>query len=398
MPADISFASLCVRDPEYRSFNPPHQIPIVPASSFVFDSIEQGMDLFDGKEEGHIYGRFGNPTVDAAATKIAALEAAGTGREAFGLLTSSGMGAIHVALAGLLRPGAAVLTQADLYGGTTNLIKDLLGPLGIEYYLSDPRDLERTEDQLRRHPNVEILYIETPANPTLRCADLAALADLAHRYNCRLVVDNTFATPALQRPLAHGADIVLHSTTKYLNGHGTGVAGAIVATDADLMRERFTPVLRLAGPNGNPWDAWLVLNGMKTLDLRMREHCRNATAVAEYLVAHERVTHVNYPTVPGFPDREIADRQMSGYGGMLSFEIEGGLDAGKAFMNQLRFCTLTPTLGDVDTLVLHPATMSHRGVAPEVRAANGIPDGLIRLSVGIETVGDIVADLEQALG
>jgi methionine-gamma-lyase len=397
MPTDISFASLCVRDPEYRSSNPPHQIPIVPASSFVFDSIEQGMALFDGVEEGHIYGRFGNPTVDAAAAKIAALEAAGAGRAAYGLMTSSGMGAIHVVLAGLLRPGAAVLTQADLYGGTTNLIKDLLGPLGIEYYLSDPRDLERTEDQLRQHPNVAVLYLETPANPTLRCADLAALADLAHRYDCRLVVDNTFATPALQRPLAHGADIVLHSTTKYLNGHGTGIAGAIVATDADLVRERFTPVLRLAGPNGNPWDAWLVLNGMKTLDLRMREHCRNATAVAEYLVGHKRVTHVNYPTVPGFPDRAIADRQMSGYGGMLSFEIEGGLDAGKRFMNRLQFCTLTPTLGDVDTLVLHPATMSHRGVPPEVRAANGIPDGLIRLSVGIEAVADILADLEQAL-
>jgi methionine-gamma-lyase len=397
MPTDISFASLCVRDPEYRSLNPPHQIPIVPASSFIFDSIEQGMAIFDGREEGHIYGRFGNPTVDAAAAKIAALEAVGTGQPAFGLLTSSGMGAIHVVLAGLLRPGSAVLTQADLYGGTTNLIKDLFGPLGIEYYLTDVRDLERTEDFLRRHPNIEVLYLETPANPTLRCADLAALSELAHRYDCRVVVDNTFATPALQRPLMHGVDIVLHSTTKYLNGHGTGIAGAIVTPDGDLLRERLVPILRLAGPNGNPWDAWLVLNGLKTLDLRMREHCRNATAVAEYLVAHDRITTVNYPTVPGFPDRAIADRQMSGYGGMVSFEVVGGLESGKRFMNQLRFCTLTPTLGDVDTLVLHPATMSHRGVPPDVRLAHGIPDGLIRISVGIETVGDIIADLEQAL-
>jgi methionine-gamma-lyase len=212
------------------------------------------------------------------------------------------------------------------------------------------------------------------------------------------VADNTFATPFMQRPLSFGADIVVHSTTKFLNGHGTGIAGAIVCRDAQLMAEKLIPVYRLYGGSGNPWDAWLVLNGLKTLPLRMERHSHNAQVVAEWLVNHPEVAQVNYPGLPGHPDEATIKAQMAQNGGILSFELAGGTEAGTSFMNRIKFCTLTPTLGDVDTLVLHPATMSHRGVDPAVRAAHGISDGLVRLSVGVEAVEDIIADLAQAIG
>lgn len=397
MESPISLTSRCVRDPQVTSLNPPHQVPIVAASSFVFESIEQGMRIFDGEEAGHIYSRFGNPTIDAAGQKIADLEAFATGADAVGLLTSSGMGAISTLLLALLRPGDAILTQADLYGGTAALMRDILGPLGIEYRTADLRDLQGVERELQSNAHIRLLYFETPANPTLRCVDIAALSALARRHSAYSVVDNTFCTPIVQRPLAQGVDFVVHSTTKYLNGHGTGVAGAIVARDGELMQQKIVPALRLTGPSANPWDAWLVLNGLKTLALRMERHSSNAQRVAEWLGQQEGVAAVNFPGMPQHPDRAIIDQQMHLSGGMLSFELEGGLESGKRFMNALRFCTLTPTLGDVDTLVLHPASMSHRALPREVRLAHGIPDGLIRLSVGVESVEDIINDLQQAL-
>ncbi|WP_232826431.1 trans-sulfuration enzyme family protein [Lewinella sp. IMCC34183] len=379
------------------NYNPPHQVPLVAASSFVFDSIEQGMDIFDGVEKGHIYGRFGNPTVDAAAAKIAALENYGGEGEVYGLFCASGMAAIATVLTGLCRPGHVILTQGDLYGGTSALIDDL-APHGVRRITADLRDSERLEDRLAEHSDLSIVYVETPSNPTLRCTDLAYLADLVHHYGARLVVDNTFATPIGQQPLLLGADVVLHSTTKYLNGHGTGVAGAIVCKDKQLMDEVFVPNYRLYGGTGNPWDAWLVLNGLKTLALRMERHSSNAQQVCDFLLRHPEVVTVNYPGIPTHPDCGTIDRQMKLHGGMLSFELKGGLEAAKAFMNRLKFCTLTPTLGDVDTLVLHPATMSHRSIDREVRLANGITDGLVRLSIGIEDIEDIVDDIDQAIG
>lgn len=397
MESPISLASRCVRDPQVTNFNPPHQVPIVAASSFVFDTIEQGMRIFDGEEAGHLYSRFGNPTVDAAGQKIADLESHGSPQAAAGLLTSSGMGAISTLLLALLRPGDAILTQADLYGGTAALMRDILGPLGIEYRTTDLRDLQGVESELQGQSGIRILYCETPANPTLRCADLSALSTLAHRYGCQMVVDNTFCTPIVQRPLEQGVDFIVHSTTKYLNGHGSGIAGAIVARDAELMQQKIVPALRLTGPSANPWDAWLVLNGLKTLALRMERHSENAQRVAEWLRQQPEVAAVNFPGLPDHPDRAIIAQQMYLPGGMLSFELAGGLEAGKRFMNALRFCTLTPTLGDVDTLVLHPASMSHRALPREVRLAHGIADGLIRLSVGVESVEDIIADLASAL-
>ncbi|MTB50098.1 PLP-dependent aspartate aminotransferase family protein [Lewinella sp. W8] len=393
----MHLSSRAVRDPQFPELNPPHQIPLVAASSFIFDSIEQGMAIFGGEEPGHIYGRFGNPTIDAAAEKIAALEGHDLETAPAGLFCASGMAAIATVFLGCCAPGQAVLTQADLYGGTTGLLEQL-APRGITTITADLRDHNAVSELLERHPEIRIIYVETPSNPTLRVTDLRALAELAHAHGSLLVADNTFATPFVQRPLSLGADIVVHSTTKFINGHGTGIAGAIVCKDPQLLREQLIPVYRLYGGNGNPWDAWLVLNGLKTLPLRMERHSENALEVAQYLQKHPEVARVNYPGLSDHPDRPVIDRQMELYGGMLSFELRGGTAAGMAFMNKIKFCTLTPTLGDVDTLVLHPATMSHRGVAPEVRLAHGITDGLVRLSVGVEKVEDIIADLAQAIG
>ena len=392
--------SLAVRDPRVENHNPPHQVPLVAASSFVFGSIEEGVGIFDGQRPGHIYGRFGNPTIDAAAAKIAALEAHGLPEErggAHGLFCASGMAAISTAILAACPPGGTVLTSADLYGGTTGLLQQL-AERGIQCITADLRDPDAVDAATGGGTAIDVIYAETPANPTLRCTDLRYLAAAADLKSARLIVDNTFATPVAQQPLLHGADVVVHSTTKYLNGHGTGVAGAIVTTDKELFRERIVPTYRLFGGSGNPWDAWLVLNGLKTLPLRMRAHSTNARAVAEYLAAHRRVTAVNYPGLPGHPDAEIISQQLRLPGGMLSFELDGGLAAAERFMNAVEFCTLTPTLGDVDTLILHPATMSHRGLDPAVRRAHGIADGLVRVSVGIEAVEDILADIERAIG
>ncbi|MEM9928530.1 MAG: aminotransferase class I/II-fold pyridoxal phosphate-dependent enzyme, partial [Bacteroidota bacterium] len=363
----MTIDSLAIRDPQVPTYNPPHQVPLVAASSFIFDSIQEGMAIFGGDQPGHIYGRFGNPTVDAAAEKIAALEGFGLPAPAAGLFCSSGMAAIATVLLSICEPEEIVLTQADLYGGTTSLLEQL-EKRGIRKQTVDLRDAAAVETALSANRKIRIVYVETPSNPTLRVTDLAQLAELAHAHGALLVADNTFATPFVQRPLSLGADIVVHSTTKFINGHGTGIAGAIVCRDAALLHEKIVPTYRLYGGNGNPWDAWLVLNGLKTLPLRMERHTQNAQAVAEYLVAHPQVNHVNYPGLPGHPDLTTIEKQMLQTGGMLSFELAGGTEAGLAFMNNIKFCTLTPTLGDVDTLVLHPASMSHRGVAPAVRA------------------------------
>lgn len=390
-------ASISARDPRWTAGNPPHQLPIYAASSFVFDSIEQGIAIFEGEEKGNIYSRFGNPTIDAVADKIARLEGRGLPHPTMGLLTSSGMSAISVLGFGLLQPGNAILTQADLYGGTVALFRDIFHPLGIEVIVHDLRDEQGLTKLLEEQPGIKMIYSETPSNPTLRCVNLERLAAFAKAYDCYSVVDNTFATPLLQQPLAHGIDFVLHSTTKYLNGHGTGTAGVLVSQHLELMEQTLLPKLRLLGGTASPWEAWLLHNGMKTLALRMERHCQNAQIVAEMLADHEHVKQVHYLGLTNHPDHELAKAQMQGPGGMISFELDGGIEAGKAFLNKLQFCTLTPTLGDVDTLVLHPATMSHRAIDPEVRRAHGITDGLIRISVGIEDVADILHDLEQAI-
>ena len=391
------FGTTCVHDLHDFRTTRPHQLPIYATSSFEFDSLDQGISIFQGQEQGHIYGRFGNPTIDMVAAKLGQLEAHGTGMEVFSLLTSSGMSAISTLGLALLKKGDKILTQGNLYGGTTELFTRIFGNMGVELILVNLQDIDQVRDQLSKDPHIKMVYFETPANPTMACVDMEALATLAHEYGAVAVADNTFCTPYLQQPLKFGVDYVIHSTTKFLNGHGNSVAGAIVSPHMDTMRDVVWKALKLIGTNCNAWDAWLINNGLKTLEVRMDRHCSNAMEIARFLDQHPAVERVNYTGLPGHPDHQLATRQMTQHGGMLSFELAGGLEAGKQFMNKLQLCTMAPTLGDVDTLILHPASMSHAFIPKAIRLENGITDGLIRISVGIENVGDIVADLEQSL-
>ncbi len=393
----ISFNSLCVHDPEDPRSTRPHQLPIYATSSFDFESIDQGIDIFSGKAQGHVYGRYGNPTIDAVAGKIAQLETHGLDIEASAILCSSGMAAIAVLMTSLLRSGDKILTQGNLYGGTTELFTKTLAQLGIQTVMTDLQNLEQVEALVRADESIRMLYFETPANPTLACVDIEALAAIARRHGRHSAIDNTFCTPYLQQPLALGADFVIHSTTKYLNGHGNSIAGAIVGRDTTLMRDKVAKTMKLLGANCNAWDAWLTNLGMKTLTLRMDRHCANALALAQFLQQQPAVAKVNYPGLESHPDHALARRQMRNFGGMLSFELTAGYDAAIACMNQLTFCSLAPTLGDVDTLILHPASSSHLNIPKELRLQNGITDGLVRVSVGIEDLSDLIADFEKGL-
>ncbi len=397
MSQSLGFGSVCVQGPQEKRTTPPHQLPLYATSSFRFDNIEEGMAIFRGDRGGHSYSRYGNPTVDAVARQLADLETFGTDLEAEAILVSSGMSAIATLMLALLKPGDKILTQENLYGGTSNLFDQLLRKVGMEPIMRDLRDPEEVEDLLRKDPSLKVVYAETPANPTLACLDLGALAEAARQHGRIAVCDNTFSTPYLQQPFKHGFDYVIHSTTKFLNGHGNSIGGVIIGKDAERMKGDVASAMKLAGTNGSPWDAWLLQNGLKTLALRMDKHSSNALALATWLDRQPEVGRVNYPMLPSHPDHEIALQQMRAGGGMLSFELRGGMDAGLKFLNRLKLARLAPTLGDVDTLVLHPASMSHIHVDPEVRLRNGITDGLLRFSVGIEEEKDIIADVEQAM-
>ena len=389
--------SLTVREVPDPRTTPPHVLPIYATSSFSFDDIDQGIEIFKNIESGHAYSRYANPTVDAVAQKIADLETHGLDLQATAIMTSSGMSAIATLLLGTLKAGDKVLTQGNLYGGTTELLT-IFAQLGVETLMVNLKDLAQVEATLQQHDAIKMLYCETPANPTMACVDIQALSGLAHQYGAWCAIDNTFMTPLLQQPFAQGVDFIIHSTTKYLNGHGNSIAGAVVGLDKAVMRKNVWRAMKLVGTNCSPFEAWLTYNGLKTLALRMERHCSNALAVAQFLEKHPAVARVNYPGLASHPDHELSKRQLkNGFGGMLSFELRGGLEAGIQCMNRIRFCTLAPTLGDVDTLILHPASSSHIAVAKEIREQNGITDGLIRVSVGIENPADIIADLEQAI-
>ncbi|HAD11055.1 MAG TPA: hypothetical protein DCF33_01325 [Saprospirales bacterium] len=394
----MKFDSLTVKErPENRT-TAPHVLPLYATSSFDFENIDQGIEIFKNIESGHVYSRYANPTVDTVAAKIADLEAFGLDIRPYAVMTSSGMSAIATLMLGTLKSGDKVLSQANLYGGTTELLKSILSPLGIEPVFTDLKQLDRVAELLKTDPAIRMLYCETPANPTLACVDIAALSALAHQHGAICAIDNTFATPMLQQPFAMGVDYIIHSTTKYLNGHGNSIAGVVVGRDHDAMRKGVWKAMKLIGTNCSPFEAWLTNNGIKTLALRMERHCFNAQKLAEFLESHPAVARVNYPGLPSHPDHKLASQQMKGgFGGMLSFELKGGMDAGIRCMNRVQLCSLAPTLGDVDTLVLHPASSSHLAIPKEVRLENGITDGLIRISVGIENIEDIVADLTQAI-
>lgn len=362
-------------------------------SSFKYTSVQDSIDVFEGKNEGYVYARYGNPNVSQVGKAIADLEGFDLAEDCRGLFTTNGMSAIATILQGILTVGDKMLTQGDLYGGTTELLKKVITN---EVYQTDFSDLNQVEDVLKKHASIRLLYMESPTNPTCSCMDIESLVALARKYECTTVIDNTFCTPYIQRPLNHGIDFVVHSTTKYLNGHGTGLGGCIVGRVSNQHWNRIWDVMKLTGSTGSAFDAWLVQQGMKTLELRMNRHSDNALALSEFLQNHPRTTHVNYPFLPSHHTFLMAKHYMNEGGGMLSFDVDGRKNAIKV-MDSLNLATQAPTLGDVDTLVLHPRTSSHLKVDPSICANFGITPGLIRVSVGIENIEDLIEDFNQAL-
>jgi methionine-gamma-lyase len=380
------------QDPMYA-----HQVPIYASSTYVFDDAEQGMRRFSGKEDGYIYSRWGNPTMTEAEEKIAALETFGLNKQVKGILHASGMAAISTLMLANLKPGDKILSHFSLYGGTNELVHKILPPLHIIPIIEDLRDLNKAETILKSDPAIKMLYIETPANPTIQCVDIEELTKLSRTYNCIVACDNTFATPYLQQPFQYDVDFVVHSTTKFLNGHGTAIGGILLGKDVEFMNTHCTKVHRLLGGNSNPFDAFLLIQGMKTLEVRMERHCHNAMEVAHFLETHPAVAKVNYTGLADHPDHYTAMKQMRHPGAMLSFELKDGLKAGINFMNKLQMCIRTVSLGTCDTLLSHPASMTHYSVPKEEKEKYGITDGLIRMNVGIENLQDIITDLDQAL-
>lgn len=395
---NIGLASITAQD----NFDPhtliaPHSAPIYTSSTYVYESAEKAQQVFRGEEKAYIYSRWSHPNAELAESKIEQLETYGLNVKAKALLFSTGMGAISALFQSLLQPGDAVLAQGNIYGTTVDYFNHYGDAYKIQVIYADFANLNSLEETLKQHKNIKLLYTETPSNPTLNCYNLKAIADLAHKYKAKAAVDNTFASPYLQQPFKFGIDYIVHSATKYLNGHGTALSGALLSTDVKRMNDTVWKVRKINGTICSPFDAWLLNLGMKTLSLRMEQHCANARAVAKYLQSHEAISKVNYLGLKEHPDHALAKKQMRNYGGVLSFELKKGYKAGEKLMKKIKFCKLTASLGTIDTLIQHPASMSHYFVPKAQREQYGITDGLIRLSVGIEDVNDVIADLENAL-
>ena len=361
--------------------------PIYQTSTFVFDDAAQGAARFAGEAEGYIYSRLGNPTNAELERKMAALE----GTEA-AATTGSGMGAVSAAIMANVKAGDHIISSKTVYGCTFALLSHLLTSYGVEVSFVDMTREGEMEAALK--PNTRLVFAETPVNPNLDVIDLQYIADFARANKLISVVDNTFMTPVLQQPAKMGIDIVIHSATKYLNGHGDVVAG-IICADAGMIEKIKLTTIKDMGAIMSPHDAWLILRGMKTLALRVERHCQNAQQIAEYLDQHPLVNKVYYPGLPSHPGHRFIGHQMKAAGGCLAFEIKGKLEDGIHFINSLSLCTLAVSLGDAETLIQHPASMTHSPYTAEERQAAGISDGLIRLAVGLEHVDDIIADLEQ---
>ncbi len=385
----IGFDSKCVHaGVEEYEFGPVVP-PIYQTSTFKFKSAEHGAALFRGEEEGYIYTRMKNPTVEAMEKAVAHLE---NGYKALGC--GSGMAAIHTAFASLLESGDHVICSKAVYGPTATLLSTIMKKFGVKTDFVHTSGIEEVKNAIK--PNTKVIYVETPGNPTLEISDIKEIAELAHQNNILLVVDNTFMSPALQRPLDLGADVVVHSLTKFLNGHADVVGGVIVVKDEEEYNKMRKTLNQLGGVI-DPLNAFLVHRGLKTLALRMERHSKSAQKIAEFLENHSQVKWVMYPGLKSHPQYQIGQKQHIDSGGMISFELKGGVDAGRAVMNSVKFCQLAVSLGGVETLIQHPASMTHHSMGKEAREAAGITDGLVRLSVGIENVNDIISDLEQAL-
>ena len=386
---NLNFSSKCVHagigDYEFGPVVP----PIYQTSTFKFKSTEHGGSLFKGEGNGYIYTRMGNPTIEAMENAIAELEG---GHKALGC--SSGMAAIHTVFASLLKSGDHLVCSEAVYGPTSTLLKTVMNKFGVEATFVNSENLEEIKNAIK--PNTKIIYVETPGNPTLVVTDINKTAKLAHDNGAKLVVDNTFMSPALQRPLELGADIAVHSMTKFLNGHADVVGGIIVVKDEETFIH-FRKTLNQLGGVIDPFNAFLVHRGLKTLSLRMDRHSSSAQKIAEWLNNHPNIEWVKYPGLSNHPQFELANKQHDSTGGMISFSINGGFHAGEAFMNSVKLCQLAVSLGGVETLVQHPASMTHASMGKEAREEAGINDGLIRLSVGIESSSDIIEDIQQAL-
>ena len=374
-----------MKDTQYGALT----MPIYQTSTFEFDCCEQGGRRFAGEEKGYIYTRLGNPSISAVENKVALLE----GGEACAA-ASSGMGAVSACLWSIAGAGKHILADETLYGCTFALLNHGMTRYGVEVTFVDTSDLEQVKANLKE--NTVCVYLETPANPNLKISEIQAVAELAHAYNpaIQVVCDNTFASPYLQRPLELGADVVIHSATKYLNGHGDVIAGFVVGTEAFINEVKMFGLKDMTGATLGPFEAFLIMRGLKTMEIRMERHCANAKKVAEYLVKQEKVERVYYPGLETHPGYEIAKKQMQDFGAMISFEVKGGKEGGMKFVNSLSMIPIAVSLGDAETLVQHPASMTHSVYTEEELKAAGISAGLIRLSVGLENAEDIIADLE----
>ncbi len=363
--------------------------PIYQTSTFKFKNVQHGANLFSGEEEGYIYTRMRNPTVEAMENAIAVLEG---GARALGC--GSGMAAVHTAFAALLKAGDHVVCSESVYGPTTTLLKTVLHGFGVESTFVNTADIDAVRGAVR--PGTKVIYVETPGNPTLVISDIQAIAEIAHAHDAKLVVDNTFMGPAMQRPFELGADVIIHSLTKSLNGHADVVGGVVVVRDEE-MYPHFRKTLNQIGGVIDPFNSFLVHRGLKTLSLRIQRASESAMRVAQYLEKHPKVAWVRYPGLPSHPQYEIGLKQMSGHGAMIAFELSDGLEAGKTLMDNVHLCQLAVSLGGVESLIQHPASMTHASMGKEQREQAAITDGLVRLSVGIEDVDEIIADLDAAL-
>ena len=384
------FATLAIRTGHHRTPEGEHCEPIFTTSSFVFASAAEAAARFGGDQAGNIYSRFTNPTVQAFEERLAALE----GGERC-VATASGMAAILATCLGLLKTGDHIVSSRAIFGSTTVLFNKYLARFGVETSYVDLAGLDAWAAAMR--PNTRLLFLETPSNPLTEMADIRALADLAHDHGCLLAVDNCFCTPALQRPLALGADLVIHSATKYLDGQGRCLGGAVVG-DAQRVGEEVFGVIRTAGPSMSPFNAWIFLKGLETLELRMLAHARAAQALAEWLVGQPAVTRVHYPGLASHPQHALVGPQQRTGGGIVAFEVAGGREAAWRVIDATRLLSITANLGDTKTTITHPSSTTHGRLSPQERAAAGISEGLIRIAVGLEDLNDIQADLARGLG
>ena len=382
-------ATLGVRAGEMRSEFGEHSAAIHATSSFVFESAEAAAKRFSGEEPGLIYSRFTNPTVQSFERKLAAMEG---GDQA--VATASGMSAILSLLLATLRAGDHLVAAKGLFGSTTGLLNNIIGRFDISISYVAPSDTDAWRQAVR--PNTRLFLVESPTNPLCELADIAALAQIARDVGVLLAVDNCFCTPALQQPLALGAHVVLHSATKFLDGQGRAVGGAVVG-DSTLVGEDVFGIIRTAGPCMSPFNAWIFLKGLETLDVRMQAHCKRAEQVAGWLAEQPAVDRVYYSGLPSHPQHALASRQQRLHGAIVAFDLKGGQDAAFRLINATRLFSITANLGDVRSTITHPPTTTHYRIGPELRAAAGIQDGLVRLSVGLEDAEDLIADLQRGL-